>query len=87
MGSPLKPHIITTYAELKTMRNDLTAHYKLGGNIDASASWEEGEAELRRSTTGRRGAPHRNPLHRLGARGGCYDPVHRQPGWGRVYDQ
>ena len=42
-GSPVNPHIITTYAELKTMRNDLTAHYKLGGNIDASASWEEGE--------------------------------------------
>ena len=42
VGSPLKPHIITTYAELKTMRNDLSAHYKLGGNIDASASWEEG---------------------------------------------
>ena len=41
-GSPVNPHIITTYAELKTMRNDLSAHYKLGGNIDASASWEEG---------------------------------------------
>ncbi len=39
VGSPI---IITTYAQLKTVKNGLAKHYRLGGDIDASPSWSEG---------------------------------------------
>ncbi len=39
---PSFPIIITTYAQLKTIKNGLTKHYRLGNDIDASASWSEG---------------------------------------------
>jgi len=36
-GTPSNPYIITTAAELDAVRNDLTANYKLGNNIDLTA--------------------------------------------------
>ena len=38
------PIIITSYTELKTVKNDLSKHYRLGRDIDASASWSEKDA-------------------------------------------
>ena len=42
-GTQASPYLILTYEGLKGMRNNLTAHYRLGANIDASPSWSEGE--------------------------------------------
>ncbi len=41
--SPLGPLIITSYAQLKDIKNSLNEHYRLGGDIDASASWNEND--------------------------------------------
>ena len=41
-GTQASPYLILTYDGLKGMRNNLTAHYRLGANIDASPSWSEG---------------------------------------------
>ena len=41
-GTKASPYLILTYEGLKAMRNNLTAHYRLGANIDASPSWSEG---------------------------------------------
>ncbi len=38
------PIIITSYAQLKTIKNDLSKHYRLGNDIDASASWNEDDS-------------------------------------------
>ncbi len=38
------PTIITTYAELKTVKNGLAKHYRLGNDIDASPSWSENDS-------------------------------------------
>ncbi len=40
--APSVPIIISTYAQLKTVKNGLSKHYRLGGDIDASPSWREG---------------------------------------------
>ncbi len=40
--APSVPIIISTYAQLKTVKNGLDKHYRLGNNIDASPSWSEG---------------------------------------------
>ncbi len=40
--SPLDPIIITSYAQLKDIKNGLDKNYRLGSDIDASASWSEG---------------------------------------------
>ena len=36
------PIIVCNYTDLNNIRNDLTKHYALGQDIDASNSWEEG---------------------------------------------
>ena len=36
------PYLICTYAQLAMIDDDLSAHYQLGDNIDASVSWSEG---------------------------------------------
>ncbi len=41
---PSFPIIITTYAQLKTVKNGLSKHYRLGNDIDASASWNENDS-------------------------------------------
>ncbi len=41
-GSASNPIIISTYAQLKTVKNGLDKHYRLGNNIDASPSRSEG---------------------------------------------
>jgi len=40
-GTASDPYIITTVADLQNMKDDVTAYYELGGNIDASdtSSW------------------------------------------------
>ena len=43
-GSEESPYLIHTYAQLKKMKCNLNAHYKLEQNIDASPSWSEGES-------------------------------------------
>lgn len=44
-GSADNPYIIMTLEQLDSVRNDLTSHYKLGADIDASetAGWNNGE--------------------------------------------
>ena len=42
--APSFPIIITTYAQLKTIKNGLAKHYRLGNDIDASPSWREKDA-------------------------------------------
>ena len=42
-GSESSPYMICTYTQLDKMRDDLTAHYELGQNIDASESWDVGD--------------------------------------------
>ncbi|MCC3375064.1 S-layer homology domain-containing protein [Cohnella sp. REN36] len=43
-GSAERPYIVTTLAELNAVRNDLSAHYRLAADIDASetAGWDGG---------------------------------------------
>jgi hypothetical protein len=43
-GTPGDPYIIYDVYDLQAMENDLTAHYTLGGDIDASATsdWNDG---------------------------------------------
>ena len=41
-GSESSPYLICTYAQLDRMRDNLTAHYELGQDIDASPSWSAG---------------------------------------------
>lgn len=43
-GTSGDPYIVTTLAQLDAVRNDLTAHYRLGADIDASetAAWNGG---------------------------------------------
>ena len=41
-GSDTDPYIICAYEQLGKMRDGLDKHYKLGSNINASASWSEG---------------------------------------------
>ena len=41
-NAPSNPIIITTYAQLKTVKSGLAKPYRLGNDIDASASWSEG---------------------------------------------
>ena len=41
-GSESSPYLICTYAQLDKMRENLTASYKLGQNVDASPSWSAG---------------------------------------------
>ena len=38
------PIIISTYAQLKTVKDGLYKHYRLGNDIDASASWSENDS-------------------------------------------
>ncbi len=40
----IKPTMITTYAELKAVKDGLYYHYRLGNDIDASASWSEDDS-------------------------------------------
>ena len=42
-GSESSPYIICTYTQLDKMRDDLTAHYELTQDIDASESWDVGD--------------------------------------------
>ncbi len=42
--APSVPIIISTYAHLKTVKNGLDKHYRLGNDIDASASWSENDS-------------------------------------------
>ena len=42
-GSESSPYIICTYTQLDKMRDDLTAHYELVQDIDASESWGVGD--------------------------------------------
>ena len=41
-SSASSPYLICTYAQLNKMRDNLTAHYKLGQNINANDSWNAG---------------------------------------------
>ena len=41
-GSASSPYLICTYAQLNKMRDNLTAHYKLGQSINANDSWSVG---------------------------------------------
>ena len=41
-GTEAVPYLICSYVQLGMMRDDLSAHYKLGQNIDASSSYSEG---------------------------------------------
>ena len=41
-SSTNSPYLICTYAQLNKMRDNLTAHYKLGQNINANDSWSAG---------------------------------------------
>ena len=41
-GTATNPWLICTYTQLGNIRNSLNSHYKLGQNIDASASWSAG---------------------------------------------
>ncbi len=40
----IKPIMITTYAELKAVKDGLYHHYRLGNDINASASWSEDDS-------------------------------------------
>ena len=42
-GSESSPYMICTYTQLDKMRDDLTAHYELVQDIDASESWGVGD--------------------------------------------
>ena len=42
-NAPSNPIIITTYAQLKDVKNGLSKHYRLGRDIDASPSWSEND--------------------------------------------
>ena len=42
-GTASNPITICNYNDLKNIQNGLHQHYVLGGNIDASASWSEGD--------------------------------------------
>ncbi|OUS76552.1 hypothetical protein B1748_10640 [Paenibacillus sp. MY03] len=44
-GSPANPYIVMALEQLDAVRNNLTSHYKLGADIDASetAGWNDGE--------------------------------------------
>ena len=41
-GSESSPYLICTYAQLDKMRDNLTAHYELGQDINANPSWSAG---------------------------------------------
>ena len=41
-GSESSPYLICTYAQLDKMRDNLTAHYELGQDINANSSWSAG---------------------------------------------
>ena len=41
-GSERSPYLICTYAQLDKMRDNLTAHYELGQDINANPSWSAG---------------------------------------------
>ena len=41
LGTEASPYIITTYTQLKEIEDDLSAYYKLGNDIDCSASQTE----------------------------------------------
>ena len=41
-GTEADPYLICNYVQLSKVRYDLDDHYKLGQDIDASASWSEG---------------------------------------------
>ena len=41
-GSKSSPYLICAYAQLNKMRDNLTAYYELGQDIDASPSWSAG---------------------------------------------
>ena len=42
-GSASSPYLICTYAQLDKMRDNLTAHYELGQDINANPSWSAGD--------------------------------------------
>ena len=42
-GSESSPYLICTYAQLDKMRDNLTAHYELGQDINANPSWSAGD--------------------------------------------
>ena len=42
-GSESSPYLICTYAQLNKMRDNLTAYYELGQDINASPSWNDGD--------------------------------------------
>ena len=90
-GTKASPYLILTYEGLKGMRNNLSAHYRLGANIDASPSWSEGangcaayegDGELPASSPCTGWVPVGDNSDRYRC-----NPVHRQPGWGWVYRQ
>ena len=45
MGTEASPYVLLNYAHLKTMRDGLNKHYKLGADIDAKDSWSEGASD------------------------------------------
>ena len=42
-GSENSPYFVCTYAQLNKMRDNLTAHYELGQDINANPSWSAGD--------------------------------------------
>ena len=59
-GTESDPYVIINYLQLKRMRSNLAAHYKLGGNIDARSSWNEGRSGCT-AYTGNDELPESNP--------------------------